>query len=197
MTFSDNRFAEHGFGKSYAWIDFVNSEEFNGFGVRSDHLHDASWRRAFLRRWALGPSFGEQSNVRDLTRARALLRSAAEAIAAGKGLSKRDLKRMNSALRSPAYRVLEKRKGQAFAVEIVPIRRNWTWMQAELIASLGRMLSEGQRHRLKICPNPGCRWLFFDQTRGNTRKWCSDLTCGNRDKVRRYRAQKVAREKQR
>jgi CGNR zinc finger/Putative stress-induced transcription regulator len=188
VPFSDKRFEAEGFGRSYSWIDFVNSEEYNGFGVRSDHLLDPTWIKAFFRRWSVGSSFGEQTNIRDLTRTRDLLRIVAETIAAGKRLSTPNFRTVNEALRTPVYRRLILNRGGSYALEILPLRGGWKWAQAELFRSLGTMLSEGQQHRLKICPNSGCRWLFFDQTRGNTRKWCSDLTCGNRDKVRRHRA---------
>ena len=48
--------------------------------------------------------------------------------------------------------------------------------------------------RLKICPNHGCRWVFYDETRGNTRRWCDDRSCGNRDKVRRLRERRRKQE---
>jgi len=191
VPFSDKRFEEERFGKSYSWIDFVNSEEYNGFGVKSDHLLDSTWIKAFFRRW----NFGKQTNIRDLTRTRDLLRIVAETIAAGKRLSSRDFRSVNKALRTPVYRCLKKQMGGSYTLEVVPHRHGWRWAQAELFRSLGTMLTEGQQHRLKICPNSACRWVFFDQTHGNTRKWCSDLTCGNRDKVRRHRARRGAHPK--
>jgi len=193
VPFSDSRFEREGFGKSYSWIDFVNSEEYNGFGVRLDHLLDATWIKAFLRRWSLDWNFGEQTDIRQLTRTRDLLRIVAETIAGGKRLSSTDFRSVNEALRTPVYRSLKEHRRGSYALEIVPLRHGWKWVQAELFRSLGTMLAEGQQHRLKICPNSGCRWVFFDQTHGNTRKWCSDLTCGNRDKVRRHRARRGTR----
>jgi len=188
MSFSDKSFGEEGFGKSYAWIDFVNSEEYDGFGVRSDHLLDPTWISAFLRRWSLGRITGDQYNPDDLIRLRNLLRTIAESLVAGKQLSNRDLSKANQALRTPVIRCLRRKREGSYLLETAPLRRGWVWIQAEVYISLGEMLAEGQMQRLKICPNPGCRWVFLDQTRGNVRKWCSDLTCGNRDKVRRHRA---------
>jgi predicted RNA-binding Zn ribbon-like protein len=50
------------------------------------------------------------------------------------------------------------------------------------------MLTPPEPRRLKICPNRGCRWVFYDRTKGKTRVWCNDRTCGNRERVRRARA---------
>lgn len=41
--------------------------------------------------------------------------------------------------------------------------------------------------RLKACQNHGCRWLFLDRSRNQSRRWCDMSACGNRVKVRRYR----------
>lgn len=41
--------------------------------------------------------------------------------------------------------------------------------------------------RLKQCPPDDCRWLFLDQTKNRSRRWCEMATCGNRDKAARHR----------
>jgi predicted RNA-binding Zn ribbon-like protein len=41
--------------------------------------------------------------------------------------------------------------------------------------------------RLKICGNPDCERLFFDTSKNRTGRWC-DEACGNRMRVRRFRA---------
>jgi len=46
--------------------------------------------------------------------------------------------------------------------------------------------------RIRQCPGENCDWLFIDITKNASRKWCSMDPCGNRDKMRRYRARKRA-----
>ena len=62
---------------------------------------------------------------------------------------------------------------------------------AELLVS-GDLLS-----RVRVCglyDDHECSWLFVDQTRSHTRRWCSMKDCGNRAKARRhYRRVKEAR----
>ena len=176
-----------GFGKTYPWIDLVNSEEYDGFGIRSDHLADAGWVKTFLRHWCLGGRFGKEADPRDLNDLRDFLRRMAEMISSGKGIPNRDLTTINRSLRIPVYRLLKKQGSDSYKLDLVPLRQGWAYLRAEIFRSLALMLAEGRRQRLKICPNPNCRWLFFDQTHGNSRRWCSDLRCGNRDKVRRFR----------
>lgn len=44
------------------------------------------------------------------------------------------------------------------------------------------------RARLHECESDTCGWLFIDQTKNRSRRWCSMKDCGNRAKVRRFRA---------
>lgn len=42
--------------------------------------------------------------------------------------------------------------------------------------------------RVRVCPGENCAWLFLDASRAGRRLWCSEETCGRRDRVRRWRA---------
>lgn len=53
------------------------------------------------------------------------------------------------------------------------------WSAADLLLAL-------QRLRLRACANPKCRWLFLDDSKAGSRRWCSMSSCGNRAKVRRH-----------
>jgi predicted RNA-binding Zn ribbon-like protein len=44
--------------------------------------------------------------------------------------------------------------------------------------------SEEKLDRIKQCPN--CGWVFIDESKNKSRRWCSMETCGNRVKARRY-----------
>lgn len=51
------------------------------------------------------------------------------------------------------------------------------------------MLQHGQRSRLRLCAARGeCGWLFYDESKSGTRRWCSMETCGTIAKMRRYRS---------
>jgi predicted RNA-binding Zn ribbon-like protein len=46
------------------------------------------------------------------------------------------------------------------------------------------------RDRLKQCAAESkCGWLFVDESKNNSRRWCSMDTCGAESKMRRYRSQ--------
>lgn len=56
-----------------------------------------------------------------------------------------------------------------------------------IVQSGAELLVSPQMARLKICASQSCQWLFVDTTRNHRRRWCTMSTCGNREKVRRFR----------
>jgi predicted RNA-binding Zn ribbon-like protein len=42
--------------------------------------------------------------------------------------------------------------------------------------------------RVHVCPGENCAWLFLDVSRSGRRLWCSEETCGTRNRVRRWRS---------
>lgn len=55
-----------------------------------------------------------------------------------------------------------------------------------------QMLAGGDLGRLRQCGNDCCNWLFLDTSRNRSRQWCDMKDCGNRAKVRRFRAKRQA-----
>lgn len=180
-------FYAHGFGKVAPWVDLVNSEEWDGFGRRDDHLADQQWLAAFLKHWKLPPLRLDRAPRRELLALRGLLRSVAERLFAGRSLGPQELSKLNAALKVPArQRLVQHQNG--LRSELVPVKNDWSWVIARIAASLGEMLAKGDAERVKICANGDCRWVFYDPTKARIKRWCKDSTCGNRARVRRSRA---------
>jgi predicted RNA-binding Zn ribbon-like protein len=57
-----------------------------------------------------------------------------------------------------------------------------------IVAEVATAMSEGTWARMKACRAEDCRWVFLDTAKNQTRAWCSMKSCGNREKVRAYRA---------
>jgi len=180
-------FAQLGFGREFAWIDFANSFELDGFGVPTDHLDDPLWLATFLRHWNLAAELPRPVPLAELRALRTVLRRTGDSLAADGRISSGDLGALNSVMKVASVEKLVQHQN-GWGVKIVPVRGGWPWILARIAGSLVAMLKLGKTEHLKICPNQGCLWLFYDQTKGNTRRWCNDRTCGNRDRVRRARA---------
>jgi hypothetical protein len=48
------------------------------------------------------------------------------------------------------------------------------------------------RHRVKLCHNSACAWLFIDRTKNGSQVWCTEQLCGDRMRVRRSRRRRSA-----
>jgi predicted RNA-binding Zn ribbon-like protein len=62
------------------------------------------------------------------------------------------------------------------------------WAVADSAYSL---LTSPRLSRLKRCA--GCPWLFIDQSKNGSRRWCSMEFCGTDQKIRRYVAKRAIR----
>ena len=187
MLVSDKEFLAHGHGKTAPWVDLVNSEEWDTFGTLTDHLSNPAWFPYFLRQWRFAKPIGEPVPVTRLRTLRSTLRTSCEALASGKSVSPAELRVLNAALNVAGKRQLFQRQN-GLQVEFVPVKPGWNWILAEIARSFADVLNSGKDARVKICRNDECRWVFYDRTKGKTRCWCSDKSCGNRERVRRARA---------
>jgi predicted RNA-binding Zn ribbon-like protein len=55
-----------------------------------------------------------------------------------------------------------------------------------LLATAVVAMIDGTWLRLKVCPGPGCGWVFYDHSRNNSGRWCSMKICGGREKSRAH-----------
>lgn len=67
----------------------------------------------------------------------------------------------------------------------------------EILAAVISAVNDGSWKRLKACPD--CHWVFYDNTRNGSKRWClmyaggpDGRACGTIAKVRRYRDRQAA-----
>jgi predicted RNA-binding Zn ribbon-like protein len=75
---------------------------------------------------------------------------------------------------------------------------DWEWAGASddfdqiiwpVARSAAELLTSEQLNRVRVCEDDrGCGYLFIDNTRNHSRRWCSMESCGNRAKARRHYA---------
>lgn len=117
---------------------------------------------------------------------RDLLLSIFAGIANGRSVSPPRLAELNSTLAGmPGLLCVRKGAGQ--------IEAEWTsaadGLQQVLFAVLtdaARLLGSERLPRLRECSSNDCTWLFLDETRNHSRRWCEMRACGNRNKARRH-----------
>ena len=60
-----------------------------------------------------------------------------------------------------------------------------------VIHAATELLTSGPLDRVKACA--GCHWLFVDESKNRSRRWCTMEECGTHEKVRRYLERRAAR----
>jgi predicted RNA-binding Zn ribbon-like protein len=177
------------------WADLINSDWHDHLesGRREDRIGNDAWLGPFLARtgWTGDrlPGRAERDRLRRLRRS---LRGMVDAIREGRRAAKADLAALNSAL-AAAHLVkrLEQRVGtwqahlESKAVGIAKV-------ESEVAVSFASVLSDGDPTRIKVCGNPDCGWVMYDESRSRTRQWCDAKECGNLIKVRRFRQRQRA-----
>lgn len=77
---------------------------------------------------------------------------------------------------APAGFALETARGEGFDAVLRPVVR-----------AAVELLTSPALKKVGLCADDSCAWLFLDTTRSGTRRWCDMKSCGNRNKVRRFR----------
>ena len=106
------------------------------------------------------------------------------AVADGQSPESNDLDTLNAALSEALTRL-----------RVIPAAEGFAWAWADCDDALDQMLwpvvqlaadllTSEKLDRVKQCP--GCAWLFLDQSRNRSRRWCTMKVCGNRAKSRRH-----------
>ena len=171
------------------YLEFINSEfrDFRGRWTRDD-LQQPGWLEQFLSRWHLQPDVSlPAAPIDQLIELRALLRSAIEDLTAGQ-ITEHKLTALNNYLHGASLNRHLITNEKSFSLEMHPLQRNWSWVQEEIVASFAQSLVEHDPDRLKICANTHCRWIFYDESKSGTRRYCTPDKCANLLKVRRFRA---------
>lgn len=68
-------------------------------------------------------------------------------------------------------------------------------MVPPVLQSAVDLLCSPRLANLRECVSPSCGWLFLDHSKNRSRKWCDITVCGNRDRVRRFRAARRSTER--
>jgi predicted RNA-binding Zn ribbon-like protein len=75
---------------------------------------------------------------------------------------------------------------------IAPARQGLPGALAAMLSALAIGALDGTAARLKVCEADSCRWVFYDESRNGSSRWCSMQLCGARNKNRAYRQRRRA-----
>jgi predicted RNA-binding Zn ribbon-like protein len=96
-----------------------------------------------------------------------------------------DLISLNDALAEAPQRInlAQVGSGLGWRIEINPSAAG---LLAPVLWSVADTIAGPDSARLRECANVQCLWLFLDDSKNGTRRWCSMQACGNRAKAQRH-----------
>jgi predicted RNA-binding Zn ribbon-like protein len=177
------------------WDDFLNSLHHDWRGVKAteDRLDNPDWLVQWVKQHQLSvdhlPSPKELNALKQL---RTFLHRMVTNFAANSLPSEEDVEALNKVMADGAVIRQIRRIGDRYNMSMSPLGHHWSNVQAEIAASMAKMMAEGERSRVRICDNPSCLWIYYDETRNRSKRYCDDKYCGNLIKVRRFRARQKA-----
>jgi predicted RNA-binding Zn ribbon-like protein len=147
------------------------------------------------RQAALDPEGARETLSRALALREAIHRLISRAVA-GEAKDESDLSALNRELSIALSRLRVIPAGGAYG---------WGWDRSQddggslldsplwpVAQSAAELLTSPKLARVKVCAGEGCGWVFLDESRNGSRRWCDSRDCGNRERVRRHLARKRA-----
>jgi predicted RNA-binding Zn ribbon-like protein len=99
-----------------------------------------------------------------------------------------DLAVLNRALGEAPSRTQLVHADGAYAWALPDMAPEIASLLAPVIWAAGDLLIEPSRIKVRRCANDECVWLFLDDSKSGTRRWCDMKACGNRAKAHRHYA---------
>jgi predicted RNA-binding Zn ribbon-like protein len=183
-------------------LDFANTIGWRGSDAPADHLGSygdlVAWAeqagavaprqaRALLRRAAARPAEARQALAGAIELREALYRVFA-AIGAGRSPRPPDLAIVNAAVPAAFERSRLVASKAGFALAAGVSEDDLAAPLTAVVRSAIDLITSPDVERVRTCAAAACAWLFLDTTKNRARRWCDMKTCGNREKVRRFRS---------
>ncbi len=150
-------------------------------------LADPAWMSDFLRRWdipARGP-FSDEA-LRRLIELRGFLGELVDALARSEGISGQQIEALNRYLALAPLAVELALQDGLYQTTLRAAGSGPDALLFHIAHSFAEFISRVDVKRIKRCQNPACGWVFYDESKNASRKWCCN-TCSSLIKVRSFR----------
>jgi predicted RNA-binding Zn ribbon-like protein len=181
-------------------LDFVNTRSWRGRETPGEELHGLddvlAWARgaggvdveiaqSFQDWWRARPREASAAFTEAVALREALFRLF-ESVSSGQAPDPAALDVLNAALGSAAPRSRVAPRADALVWSVDGLVPGMAALLSPVLWSASDLLAGTRRRRVRLCANPQCRWVFLDDSKSGTRRWCSMASCGNRAKAHRH-----------
>lgn len=180
-------------------VDFTNTVGNRG-DDREEHFNSfcdvVAWARArgvvtrgaaaaLLRKAAVDPAGARRAHLRAIELREALYR-VLDAAAGQRRPRPADLAVLNARVSATFEGATLSPSGSGFTLD-TPRQPGLDDVWRPVVRAAVDLLTSDALGHIGRCADDSCAWLFLDTTRSRTRRWCDMKSCGNRNKVRRFR----------
>jgi predicted RNA-binding Zn ribbon-like protein len=126
-----------------------------------------------------------EAALADVRALREVLYRIFQAVARGRLPAEDDVAALNAAL-PQALEQLELQKGAdgfTWGWRAGPSLKRVLW---PILRDAAELLTSVERSSVRECAADTCAWLFLDNSKNQSRRWCDMKVCGNRSKARRH-----------
>jgi predicted RNA-binding Zn ribbon-like protein len=74
----------------------------------------------------------------------------------------------------------------------IPVRSGVAGALTRIVIAMNQAMAADRWWRLKVCSSDECEWAYYDKSKNRSARWC-EYGCGDRIKMRAYRARQKAR----
>lgn len=172
---------------NFLCIDFINSEWYKTHDLFKEPFNDNIWISEFTLKWDLTlDESSDEKQIDTLLKLRNLLKEMIYDLCENQLANIRDLESLNKYMEPFKFKKSIILINNRYTVTNVPVENTGNWTIYKIISSFFELVTEHDLDRINICQNPDCCWVFYDESKNRTRKWCAN-TCASLMKVRKYR----------
>lgn len=171
-------------------FDFINSQWYKTHDLYIEPLKDRNWIKELLERWNMDIDISlSDHQFEQLITLRTLLYDILVDISLSGEINNKKIEKINYYLAlTPLHFELNK-EGNTYSVTLEPIYKDLNYILNKIARSFVEVILTYDINRIRLCENSACRWVFYDESKNHSRKWCSN-TCSSLIKVRRFREKK-------
>ncbi len=171
-------------------LDILNSDwhDYRGTSKDENRLLSIEWWKRLIARWNFSvENLPDANTIATFHELRALMQRVVQALLQQHAPTEQDIILLNSYLDKIPSKLELRAKDEHFQLQQVPLNSGWENVLGEVAVSFAMLLAQHDISRIKQCENPDCRWVYYDESANQTRRWCED-SCANLIRVRRFRA---------
>jgi predicted RNA-binding Zn ribbon-like protein len=170
-------------------LDILHSDwhDYRGSGPDEDRLLQSGWLEHVLARWELNASgLINEKNIAEMQALRTLMERIVQSLLTKHEPKEADLAALNIYLNAAPSKLQIMNGYKKYQLEQIPLHNDWSWVLGQVAISFAELLTQHDTTRIKQCENPDCRWIYYDESANQTRRWCED-SCANLMRVRKHR----------